>query len=221
MTPPALPDLPDLRRLPHWLGPALLAVSIAAVALGRRGLRLTNAAIAGCGFFCAALFGLRGAAPSWVPGFAAVVGGAVGVLLGLTLTGVGTGLVLAAFFGALTIWVAPQLGLAWPLPAAAAAAVAFSFGVVARKRLALVVTPLCAALLAALGVQQIWRPRFSLEAKVAATALLAAVLLALSFAREHRARRIARENAKRIEDEELRRRVAEKQAEYRRTYGPE
>jgi hypothetical protein len=218
----ALPDLntlPALRRLPQWLGPALLVLAIAVTVAGKHGLRLVNGALLGVGSFYAAFFGLRGVLHDWLPGVAAILLGAIGLLLGLVQPSVGTGLLLAAAGGPLGFLAARAFKLFWQVPTIAAACIGFFFGFSNHKRLSVVLPPVFAALFAALGVQLLWRPRYPLETKLAATAALEVVLVALALTRDRLARRRAAMNAKRVAGEELRRRVAEKQAEFRRIYG--
>jgi hypothetical protein len=218
----ALPDpntLSELRRLPHWLGPALLVLALLITILGRHGLRLMNAALLGPGFFFAAFFGLRGVLHEWLPGAAAVLLGGIGLLVGLVLPAAGTACVLAVIFGALGYLAALSFKLVWTVPVAAAAFVGAFFGFTSQKKLSVVLPPVFAALFTAFGAQLIWRPRYPPQTKLAATAALEIALVSFALLRARYAKRRLERNARRIEDEELRRRVAEKQAEFKRVYG--
>jgi cell division protein FtsW (lipid II flippase) len=200
VTLPALPDLsalpdlntvPELRRLPHWLGPALLALALSITLAGRHGLRLMNGALLGMGWFCAALFGLHGVLHPWLPGVAAILLGAIGLLIGLVQPSSGTGLVLAAICAPCGFLAARQFKLFWQVPTAAAAILGFFFGLSNHKRLSIVLPPLFAALFAASGAQLLWRPRYPLSTKLAATAALEVALVVLALERARRAQRRA------------------------------
>ena len=80
----------------------LIAIAVAATALGTRGLRPVNAAMLGGGAFAAAFFGLRGVGHPWVAGGVAVIAGVLGVLFGAIADAWGTAALVAAIFAAAT-----------------------------------------------------------------------------------------------------------------------
>jgi hypothetical protein len=221
VNPDALPDLSQLPGMPHWLGPALLVLAVLIVIAGPHGLRLTNGALLGLGFFCAAFFGLRGGQlHEWLHGAVAIPAGTIGLLLGLLLPALGTGVVLAVLCAGLGFVAAKLLKLSvFEVPAGAGAFIGFWFGLTQHKRISIWLPPIFAALFASAGVQLFWHVRYSQLIKLIATAVLAALLVAIAFERARRERKRSAEGAKRVADEELRRRVAEQQAEYRRIYG--
>jgi hypothetical protein len=214
-----LPDLSQLRGLPHWLGPVLLALAVLITIAGPHGLRLMNGALLGAGAFFGAFYGLRGV-HEWAPGGFAVPAAMIGLLLGLLQPSIGTGLVTTALGAGLGFAAATlvKLPIAW-VPAAAGAFVGFWFGLTQHKRIAIWLPPLFAALFASAGVDLIWRLRYQPLVKLIATAVLAAALVALAFERARRERNRNAAGAKRVADEDLRKRVAEQQAEHRRIYG--
>jgi hypothetical protein len=195
----ALPDLLDrldLRQAPLWVGPSLLVLSLCITILGRASLRLLNGVLLCVGWFCAAFFGLRGLVHDWIPGVAAVLAGAVGLLLGLVQPAVGTGLLLATVAGPTGALVALQLQAPWPVPAGAAALVAFCLGFAGHKRVAVWLPPLGAAILAIAGAQLYLHPRLQPELKIAAAAGLTVALLVLAWARDRRANAEGRPTAR-------------------------
>ena len=221
MTPGALPDLSQLRGMPHWLGPVLLVLALLITIAGPHGLRLMNAALLGIGFFCAAFFGLRGKElHEWVHGAAAVPAGVIGFLLGLLQPPLGTGLVLSVLFAGLGFVAGKLLGLSvLEVPAGAAAFVGFWFGLTQYKRISIWLPPVFAALFASAGVQLFWHVRYQPLIKLIATAVLAAALVVLAFERARRERLRKAAGARRASDAELRARLAAQQAEFRRIYG--
>jgi hypothetical protein len=195
----ALPDVLDrldLRRVPYWVGPSLLVLSLCITILGRLSLRLLNGVLLCAGWFCAAFFGLRGLVHDWIPGVAAVLAAAIGLLLGLVQPAVGTGLLLATVAGPVGALAALQLKASWPVPAGAAAVVAFCLGLAGHKRLAVWLPPLGAAVLAIAGAQLYLHPRLQPELKVAAAAGLTVALLVLAWVRDRHANAAARPTAR-------------------------
>jgi len=190
----ALPDpntLTELRRLPHWLGPALLILTLAITIAGRHGLRLMNGALLGVGWFGAAFFGLRGVPPDFLPGAAAILLGGIGLLVGLVLPAAGTAFVVATLFGAFGFLAALSFKLVWTVPVAAAALAGAFFGFTSHKKLSIALPPVFAALFAAFAAQLLWRPRYPLKTKLTATAALEIALVVFALLRARRAKKLA------------------------------
>lgn len=215
-----------LQALPGWVPYALFAVAVALVALGREGQRVFAALLLGGE---AVLFALLVVAPrlpgSPVAGAAAIVGGAAGIALGLSLPEWGSALAVGSACGAEAALLARALfrlhltSLPWPWLAGPAALLGFFCVLAAYRKVSVVLPPLAAALAASLGLSRSLGPHFAgaavpelalLPWVAAAFAGLAAALVSLAVLRE---RFLARRHAARsvwVNDDELKKQIAQR-----------
>jgi hypothetical protein len=221
VTLPELPDPAQLRQVPHWVGPALLILALLITVAGPIGLRLMNAVLLGAGAFCAAFFGLRGdSLHEWLHGAVSVPAAMIGLVLGLASPAAGTGVVMTAICAGLGFFVARFFKLTlFEIPAASAGFAGFFWGFTQHKRLSIWLPPIFAALFASAGLQLTWRRAWPPLPTLIATGVLMALLEVLAILRARLVKRRQEAGAKRVADEELRKRVAEQQAEFKRTYG--
>lgn len=215
-----------LHALPGWVPYALFAVAVALVALGREGQRVLAALLLGGEAVLFALLVLALRLPgSPVAGAAAIVGGAAGIALGLSLPQWGSALAVGAACGAEGALLARALlrlhltSLPWPWLAGPAALLGFFCVLAAYRRVSVVLPPLAAALALAVGLSRSLGPHFA-GAAVPELAQLpwvaavfaggAAALVSLAALRE---RWLGRRRAARsvwVNDDELKKQIAQR-----------
>ncbi len=207
------------------MGFALLGLALAVTIPGRHGQRLLNAAVLGCGAGALAFLGLRGVAHAWVPGIAAVVAGVLLALFGLVAVGWATSALLALLFAAGGSLAAQALHLWWPPVAVLCAGLGLFAGMVNHRRLSVVLPPLFGAVFVAVGAAISWAPNWrgavlwqlnDLDWVLGLAGVVAVILLALSLEREHRKKLGLAARTRHMEDEELKKKLAAKQAAYER-----
>jgi hypothetical protein len=203
----------------------LLAVAVAAVALGPRGQRPVNALMLGAGVFAAAFFGLRSAGHPWLAGGIGIVAGFVALFLGAVAETWGTAALMAGLFAASAGAAVALLKHAWVPVAVVAGSIGLFIGITRQRRLEVALPPVFAAFFAALGLAIGWAPHtrgaalhWLLEVwwVLALAVVLAVPFLTLAIYRERS--RIARleGRTRQMDDEDLKEAIAERQEEYER-----
>ena len=210
---------------PAWVAWALLAIAAAATVLGPRGQRPVNAAMLAAGGFALAFFGLRGVVHPWVAPIAAVVAFVLGGLFGALATTWGTAALLALAFGCLSGVAAAALKLRWLPVAALGASIGLFVGVTRLRKLHIGLPPLFAAAFAALGAAIGWGPHWrgaalwrlnDVDWVLGLFAALWIVLLALALQREKWRKAKLEARTPLMDNEDLKRAIAERQPEYER-----
>jgi hypothetical protein len=212
-------------HLPQWAGLALLVLALVVTVPGRHGQRALNAALLGGGAAALCFFGLRGVLHDWVPGIAAIVAGVLVSLFGLVAVGWATASLVALIFAVAGSFAAHFLHL-WIAPVAVFfAGLGLFAGMVNHRRLSVVLPPLFAAAFVALGCAICWAPHWrgaklwqlnDVDWVLGLFAAAAAALLAVALEREHRKKLRLLSRTKRMEDEELKKKLAAQQAAYQR-----
>jgi hypothetical protein len=210
---------------PQWAGFALLGLSAVITLLGRHGQRPLNAALLGCGASAVAFFGLRGAVHRWIPGVTAVIAFVPFVLFGLLAEGWAAAVVVGLLFAGASSLVAHALHFFWLPVAAMFFGLGLFAGMVNHKRLSLWLPPLFSAIFLAWGCAISWAPNWrgaalwqlnDLDWVLGFAGIAAVVLLALSLEREHRKKLRLAARTQRMDDEDLKAALAEKQDSYQR-----
>ncbi len=191
---------------------------------GRQGQRLLNAAVLSCGGFALAFFGLR-SVHAWAPGVAAVLAFVLLALFGLVAEGWATAALVAVLLAGAASLGAGALHLWWPPAAAMFAGIGLFLGMVNRRRLSVWIPPLFSALFIAWGCAIAWAPHWrgaalwqlnDLDWVLGLAGICAVVLLALSLEREHRQKLRLAGRTRGMADEELKKKLAGKQAAFSR-----
>jgi hypothetical protein len=180
------------------------------------------------GSFALAFFGLRGVAHPWLAPSAAVVAFVLGGLLGALAGTWGTAALLALVFGAVTGAAAAFLKLLWAPVAAVGASIGLFVGVTRLRKLHIGLPPLFAAAFAVLGAAIGWAPHrrgaalwrlTDVDWVLGMFVALAVPLLVLAVQRERRRNARLEGRTKQMDDEDLKRALAERQPEYERAAG--
>jgi hypothetical protein len=212
---------------PQWAGFALLGLAAVITLLGRHGQRPLNAALLGCSASAVAFFGLRGAGHRWIPGVAAVVVFVPCVLFGLLAEGWAAAVVVGLLFGGASALVAHALHIFWAPVAAMFFGIGLFAGMVNHKRLSLWLPPIFSAIFLAWGCAISWAPNWRgaalwqlnyLDWVLGFAGITAAVLLAVSLGREHIKKLRLAARTQRMDDEDLKAALAEKQETYQRAF---
>ncbi len=203
----------------------LLALAVAAVALGPRGQRPINAAMLGCGAFAAAFFGLRGFGHPWLAGSIAVVAGMLAAVFGAIADAWGTAALLASLFAAAAGATFAALKWTWPPVAALAGSIGLYIGITRKRKLELVLPPLFAAVFAAFGASIGWAPHRrgallyplnDIRWVLALTVALALPFTAVSILRERAKKSRLAARTPEMDDEDLKKQIAARQGDYER-----
>lgn len=178
-----------------------------------------------CGAAALVFFGLRGHLHDWVPGVAAVVSFVLAALFGLVADGWATAALVAAGFAGSAVLAAHALHLlALPLAALFGGLGLFA-GMTNHKRLSVWLPPLCSAAFVAWGCAISWAPNWrgaklwqlnDLDWVLGFAGVCAVILLALSLEREHRKKLRLAARTKLMADEELKKKLAGRQAAFAR-----
>ena len=209
---------------PQWAGFALLGLAAVVTLFGRRGQRVLNAALLACGGGALAFFGLRGL-HTFAPGVAAVLSFVLLALFGLVAEGWATALVVAVLLAG-GVSVGSNALHIWWLPAAVMFfGIGLFIGMVNHQRLSVWLPPLFSAVFIAWGCAISWAPHWrgaalwqlnDLDWVLGFAGICAVVLLALSLEREHRKKLRLAGRTRMMDDEELKKKIAGKQAAFSR-----
>jgi hypothetical protein len=203
----------------------LIAIAVAATALGTRGQRPVNAAMLGGGAFAAAFFGLRGVGHPWLAGGLAVIAGVLGVLFGAIAEAWGTAALVAAVFAAATGSGVAALKRTWLPVAAVAGSIGLFVGITRQRKLEVVLPPAFAALFVALGAAIGWGPHWrgaalyqlnDVDWVLGLAGVLMAPLMALAIYRERWKTARLEGRTREMDDEELKKQIADRREEYER-----
>ena len=185
---------------------------------------MLNAAVLACGGAALAFFGLR-SLHAWAPGIAAVLAFVLLALFGLVAEGWATAALVALLFAGAASLGAGALYLWW-LPAAVMFfGIGLFVGMVHHRRLSVWIPPLFSAAFIAWGCAIAWAPNWrgaalwqlnDLDWVLGLAGICAVVLLALSLEREHRKKLRLAARTRGMADEELRKKLAGKQAAFSR-----
>ena len=201
----------------------LLAAAAAAVALGPRGQRPVNALVLGGSAFAAAFFGLGALGHPWLGGSVAVIAGTLALLFGAVTETWGTALLMAVVLGVAAGAPVAMLKHAWAPVAAVAGSIGLFVGVTRHRKLEVVLPPIFAAIFLALGLAIGWAPHRRgavlpqlLEPLwvIGLALLLMAPLLAIAIYRERARKARLQARTQQMDDEDLKKALAERQAEH-------
>lgn len=204
-------------RAPAWAGYAMILLAVTVTVLGRHGQRPLNAAMLGAAAFSLAFFGLRGVLHAWLPGAAAVVAAVLAALFGSVADAWGTAFLLAALLGAAAAAAAQAVHLAWAPIAAVGASIGLFVGITRHRRLSVLLPPVFAGILAAVGAAIAWAPnrrgaflwQLNEVGWVLALALAIIVpLFAISLERDRRRTRRLLARTREMDDEDLKKKIA-------------
>jgi hypothetical protein len=204
---------------------ALLALAVAAVALGPRGQRPVNAAMLGSAAFAAVFFGLRGVGHPWLAASAAIVAGMLAAVFGVIADAWGTAALLASLFAAAAGAGMAALKWTWPPVAALAGSIGLYVGITRQRKLEIFLPPLFAAVFAALGASIGWAPHRTgallyplndVRWVLAVAAGLAVPFAALAMFRDRARKARLEARTPEMDDEDLKKQIAARQGDYER-----
>ncbi len=204
-------------RAPAWAGYAMILLAVIVTVLGRHGQRPLNAVMLGAAAFSLTFFGLRGVLHAWVPGAAAVVAAVLAGLFGFVADGWGTAFLLAALLGASAAAGAQAMHLAWAPIAAVGASIGLFIGITRHRRLSVLLPPIFAGVLAAVGAAIAWAPNrrgallWQLNEVGWVLGLALAIILplfAISVERDRRRARRLLARTKEMDDDDLKKKIA-------------
>ena len=208
---------------PAWTAYLLLALAVLAAALGPRGQRPINAAMLAAGAFACAFFGLRGIGHPWIAPAVAVIAAVLGGMFGALARTWATAALLAGLFAAPVGAGVAALKRPWPPVAAVAGSIGLFVGITRQRKLEIFLPPLFAAAFAALGAAIGWGPNrrgavlwrlLDVEWVLGLAAALAVPLVALAVLRERWRRAKLERRTPEMDDEDLKRKIAERQPDY-------
>ena len=213
--------------LPLWLAYALLGLALIVTLPGRHGMRPLNAALLGFGLGAVSFFGLRAlGAHEWLPGLVAVPLAVTGAVLGLFLTAWGTAFSLALCFAVASAFAAHALKLFWAPAALLGGCIGLFVGQANQKGLAHFLPPLFASFFTTLAFVIGWASHdkgaklyWLLDVRWALLtwAVLFVLLFAAALEREHQRKRRLAARTKRMEDDELKTKIARQKEAYQRS----
>jgi MFS family permease len=203
----------------------LIALAVLASALGPRGQRPVNAAMLAVGIFACAFFGLRGIGHPWLAPAVAVVAAVLGMMFGAIAETWATAVLVAGLFAAPVGAAVAALKRPWSPFAAVAGSIGLFLGVTRKRKLQIFLPPLFAAAFAALGAAIGWGPNrrgavlwrlLDVDWVLGLAAALAVPLVVLAVKRERWRRAKLEARTKEMDDEDLKRKIAERQPDYER-----
>jgi hypothetical protein len=200
-------------------------LAAAATALGPRGQRPVNAAMLAVGAFASAFFGLRGIGHPWLAPAIAVIAAVLGGMFGALADTWATAVLVAGLFAAPVGAAVAALKRPWPPFAAMAGSIGLFLGITRQRKLQILLPPLFAASFAALGAAIGWGPNrrgavlwrlLYAEWVLGLAAALAVPLLLLAIQRERWRRAKLERRTPEMDDEDLKKRIAQRQPDYER-----
>jgi hypothetical protein len=202
----------------------LIALAAAITIPGRHGQRVLNAAVLGGSGAWLVFWGLRGLHP-WLPGISAIVVGVLLALVGLVAVSWATAFLLGLLFALAGGLVAHLLHFFIAPIAVMFLGLGLFAGMTNHRRLAVVMPPVFSGFFVAYGAAISWASNLRgaklvqfLDVRwvLGGAVVLALLLLAVALEREHSKKLRLEANAKRMEDERLKREIAARQARYQR-----
>jgi len=190
-----------------------------------RGQRPINAAMLAAGAFACAFFGLRGIGHPWLAPAVAVIAAVLGGMFGALADTWATAALVAGLLAAPVGAGVAALKRPWPPLAALAGSIGLFVGIKRQRKLQIFLPPLFAAAFAALGAAIAWGPNrrgavlwrlLDVDWVLGLAAALAVPLILLAVQRERWRRAKLEGRTPEMDDEDLKRKIAEQQPDYER-----
>jgi len=177
------------------------------------------------GAFACAFFGLRGIGHPWLAPAVAVIAAVLGGMFGALADTWATAALVAGLFAAPVGAGVAALKRPWPPLAALAGSIGLFVGIKRQRKLQIFLPPLFAAAFAALGAAIAWGPNrrgavlwrlLDVDWVLGLAAALAVPLILLAVQRERWRRAKLEGRTPEMDDEDLKRKIAEQQPDYER-----